>query len=233
MDLETARQIQSSYRPNDDITAQLATSTALLIVGPAAIGKSSILDTIAKLDSRFSRTGSISTRPQYARDQPGMHSHYSQKALLEKIAARTLVQYAIHPTTQYIYATTPDMYKSPFNMLETLPVAADYFHHLSFHKLFIFYIVTEPLVWKEWFEARYHDDDTEYRKRAREATTNLEWALEQPDSSLIWVRNSPDAQQETARQIIRAVDTDKPLPNHRPLAVGMLEIAKKLSSDSI
>jgi guanylate kinase len=226
--IDEARKAQQDYLPSDTTAAKLRAVEALLFVGPAGVGKSTTLSMVADLDDRFSRTGSIGTRPVAPRDDPKMFRHYPKDELLAKIADRSVVQYAVHPTTESIYATTADMYASPYNMLEMLPAGVEQFRHIGFGDLQIFYMVTQPDAWRQWFETRYPDHSEERQKRLDEAMISLQWSLDQPADSFVWLQNTSGQQEATARHIIHTTTTGEMTGDHRELAEAMLEIAKKL-----
>ncbi len=228
LSINEAREQQASYRPNSETAANLLEVNALLFVGAACVGKSTTLDLVANQDDRFSRTGSIGSRPVEPRDDPKRFQHFSKETLLEKITDGSVVQYAIHPTSGQIYATTADMYASPFNMLEMLPSGIDQFRRLGFGGLQAFYMVTQPEAWRQVFEARYPDPTAERQKRLGEAILSLEWSLDQPEDSFLWLHNIANKQETTAKQIIHTATTGESAGVYRDFAMGMLNIAKKL-----
>ena len=225
---EQARETQATYQPNETVKAELRDKTALLFVGPAGVGKSTTLDRVADLDTHFARTGSIGTRPVSARDRPGLYEQYPEEEILEKIARHEVVQYAIHPTTSTIYATTPNMYEKPYSMLEMLPGGIDQFRSLGFGGLQVFYMVTEPRAWRQWFLERYPEASSERAKRLGEAITSLNWALTQPKDSFLWLNNPPGQQEDTARTIIRLTQNELIPTDHHELAKQMLDAANSL-----
>lgn len=228
MTIEEALAQQENYYPSDLIARQLRSVTLLLFIGPAGVGKSTTLDLVADVDQRFGRTGSIGTRPPHTRDAPGMYQQYTPAALLQKIADRQVSSYTIHPTTGDIYGTIPSMFTNQFNMLECLPGAVTLFRRLPFAKLLLFYIVTEPSAWQTWFEARYPTEGAERIQRTQEAALSLEWALQQPAGSLRWIKNTPGAQEATAKQIIASVG-NLPTTDYHQTAKNMVRVAYKLS----
>lgn len=201
----------------------------LLFVGVAGVGKSTILDTIAKHDTRFGRTGSVGTRPPQARDKPGLYTQLDQEEMMTKIVDREVVQYAVHPTTDTIYATLPNMYRKPYNMLETLPVALNGLKQLPFMETRVLYMVTEPSAWQQWFKERYPDNTSERQKRLQEALSSLTWALSQDEDNITWVKNMPGKQKQAAEECIRlTTQPPKNSPNYRDDAQGMLAIASAM-----
>lgn len=63
--LNQLHEVQDTYRPNPDITAQLSDKTIIMVVGATCQGKNLIMDTIVKLDETLSH-GPHSHQPSTA-----------------------------------------------------------------------------------------------------------------------------------------------------------------------
>lgn len=226
--VERLKEKQALYLPKEEILERLTSVSALLFAGPAGVGKSTVLDTIAKQDARFGRTGSVGTRPIAERDKAGLYSQWPVDKIMDAITRNEVVQYAVHPTTHMIYATVEEMYQKPYNMLEALPAAIGHFRRLSFKDTPVFYMVTEPHAWQEWFTTRYSIKNDERKKRTDEAIKSLSWALEQPPGTINWVKNIPDQLEQTARHCIALALGGASPRNYSTEAQAMLAIARTL-----
>lgn len=202
-------QLQSqerNYRPNETVLTQLAAKQLVLLVSPAAVGKSTLMNRIVELDDRFARISGLTSRPARAEDEPGMyryipHTPPELKRLLEKAEAGELVQYAIHPTTSFVYATELQDYPKQFNCKDVLGHAIAGFRALPTAGSHTFGIVCDPAEWQQRLDNRYPNPaDPELKKRLAEAAINLSWSLQ--DTETIWIENSNGRLDTAAATII-------------------------------
>lgn len=210
--LIAAKLAQPDYAPS------LATRTKLgskainiaLFVGPAAIGKTHLMERIEELDPRFGRVPVFSTRDARPDDDPAMfrlfpHDDKNVTAILDNIDKGAYVQYAVHPTQHRIYGTEPDDYLSEYNMLAALASGVDQFLELPFENKHIIGLSAEPAIWARWFNRRYPAGE-DRQKRLAEAIISLDWLLApEQGRSVTFIKNRDDEDQEVAREIIEAV----------------------------
>lgn len=198
--------LEHSYQPNEAVLAQLATKQLVLLVSPAAVGKSTLMNRVVELDERFGRISGLTTRPAREEDEPGMYRYIPHGAtglsgLLHQVTEGELVQYAIHPTTGHIYATELQDYPKQYNMKDVLGHAIAGFRVLPTAGSQTFGIVCEPSEWQERLTKRYPGNNSlDYLKRMQEARMNLEWSLQ--DSQTTWVANRTNRLDEAAQKII-------------------------------
>jgi hypothetical protein len=195
--LAKARINQSSYVPSAEVGDYLSDKALVMVIGPAAIGKSFVMNHLVESDKDFARVPVFTTRDARPDDEPGMfevhpHDDNSVNAILDKIEARQVVQYAIHPTTGRIYGSTTSHYTRPFNLLATLSTVVGPMRHLPFKNTFAIALSTDSEAWKTWFFERYPEASEERTKRLAEATECLEWALSPDQEQIVrWVYNDP------------------------------------------
>lgn len=233
--LKNAVQNQHEYQPNKIVSKKLEQKTLVAIVGPAAIGKTTVMKAVETADERFGRTGSITTREPREGDDPDMYRYVSHDEnglpqLLDQIEAGELVQYTVHPTSQKIYGTDLERYANEFNMIDALSGSVDGFKKLPFGKHVIIGLAADSKSWQTWFNERYPANDNERAKRLAEAVISLEWCLNQPENEITWVENTAGDVNVAAKNIIAASEgnnTDKPKIQSDPKQ--LLERAKSMS----
>jgi guanylate kinase len=208
--LDIVKRNERNYWPADNVRDQLHNKNFIMVVGPAAVGKSSLMNEVAKIDTDFARVKNTTTRPQRSYDEPGLynyvpHTNEGLGVLLDQIKKRELVQYAVYPTTGYIYGTFPGGYPAMYSMLDTQSQVVATLSRFPFKNTYVIGVVTDPTKWKEWLTKRDIKGSEEYVKRVGEAITSLEWLVAQPDNSINWVYNHPNDLQTSAHDFIAAI----------------------------
>jgi hypothetical protein len=226
-----ASQNEKEYRPKEEVTSVLREKSMVMFVGPAATGKTYIMNKLAELDPRFQRVPVFTTREARPDDDPGMfrfvpHEDNYIAAILDNIDARDIVQYAIHPTSGRIYGSEMHDYPGEYNMLAMLSGAVKQMEQLPFRQTYIIGLVTPGELWKSRFIKRYPVASEEKEKRRKEAIGSLEWLLDN-NSRVIWASNQEAGAAQIADGIIRAI-----LYNEREdscqIAEDMLKVAREM-----
>lgn len=213
--LDAARRTENTYTPNAQVAGSIKDKTLIMFVGPVAIGKSYVMNHLAKTDDEFGRVPVFTTRDARPDDEPGMfetqpHTDESVSELLDTIEAQNVVQYAVHPTTGRIYGSLPRHYPYKYNMLATLSSVVDPMRRLPFAETIVIGLSAQPDIWRTWFESRYPVANDEKTKRLREATLSLEWLLAPERAEFVrWVVNSPNDPDATTKDIINIVKYSK------------------------
>lgn len=213
--LQQAASRQSSYVPNAAITAQLKEKNLIMFVGPAAVGKSYLMNHIVDRDIDFGRVSVFTTRDARPDDEPGMfrtipHDDQNVTQLLDKIEAGEVVQYAVHPTSGRIYGSEITDYAKPFNMLATLSGIVNSLRQLPFQTTHVIGLAVEPDVWLRRFYDRPMSPD-EQSKRLGEAIVSLEWLLDPAHiPEITWVNNTSADESIAVQSVINAVKYNKP-----------------------
>ncbi len=196
----------------------------IMIVGPAAIGKSTLMDTVAATDGDFSYVRSFTTRTK----RPGETSHYDFVSLDQVRAlhsAGKTVTYFEHPTTHNIYGTTAASFPTRYNVLDTLSGSVHLYRSLPFERT-ITISLTAPLnEWQQWFLGRYPEKSEEALKRLKEAKLSISWSL--TDNDIYWLENPAGDLEATTKQlidIVRNIPTHSPTPKN---AHDMLDLIEK------
>jgi guanylate kinase len=193
------------YQPDIEVAEGLSRITMALIIGPMAVGKSACIKTVTDLDSEFGRVQSFTTRPIESRDSPDEfrfleHDEPTLTELLSRAKKGALVQYAIHPTTGYVYGSELIDYSHPYMMLETLSSGVALLRELPFGKLAEITIVAPPEDWVARFSSRVGNNYKQATKRLLEGEQSLQWSLDQGDS-ISWVNNPVGLLDQTASEV--------------------------------
>lgn len=210
------------------MTEPLSDKTLVMIVGPAGIGKSTVMHAATALDSRFGYVRSFTTRPN--RDGPATtyrHISDEQAKMIEQSGAA--VTYFRHPTTGYAYGTDEDSYPTEFNLLDTLSVAVDGYRTLPFRRSVTISLTTDADTWQRWLFTRYPEPSPERTKRLREAVQSIGWSLSQ-SAGHHWLVNRNNQPEVVANQLLSlAIDGSKDT-TRPPEATALYERAKLLLS---
>lgn len=205
--LAEARKNQDAYRPGEDIARQIASHTLTMVVAPAAMGKTFLMNKATAIDSNFQRTPILTTRGPRRDDDPGMfrcfpHDDAHVGQILGDIDAQTLVQYAVHPTNGTIYATEAEDYEPKrYNLLATQSGAVASLSQAGFEQTHVVGLIASPGQWRYWFDRRYRGDQTDERtKRLAEAALSLDWLLEQSDIN--WLINDEGQGNRAAKELV-------------------------------
>lgn len=206
----------------------LRSKLLVMIVGPTAVGKSTIMHTVAEMDERFGYVSSFVTRPP-RKGEISTYRHITRQEARQLHDERRTVTYFEHPTTGVIYGTTADSYTHEYNLLDTLSGSVGLYRSIPFARSVTISLTADPDEWQVWLDSRFPVPSEERTKRLREALTSIEWSLSQQDDHA-WVVNRPGESSIAARRIIGlAVD-----PRHEssapPEATMLLERVKSLLS---
>jgi guanylate kinase len=207
--IQQAADFQADYRPNPAITTQLHEKSMVMLVAPAASGKTHLMEYATRLDNRFQPVVDFTTRDPRLDDDPRLfryipHDDKHINKILAKINRRELVQYVVHPSGQF-YGTEIHDFPSTYNMLATLSFAVNQLQSLPFKQTFVLGIIAEPQTWHRWFNIKFPPSHPEREKRIKEAIASLTWLLEQPEGSIYWIINKEGAAEQAAQSILDAV----------------------------
>jgi|GEM_PF-1117836 hypothetical protein len=227
--LNTARMMQLAYKPNETIAEQLRQKSILMMVSPSSCGKSYIMEQAIERDPTSHHVIDMTTRPPRPDDIPGHflylpHDDTHVAQYLDRIENKELVQYAVHPTTGYLYGSDIAGYPAEFNMLETLSSMVTFMRTLPFRRSIVIGIVVRPEQWRQWFDARFPVGHEERIKRLDEAIMCLSWLTDTTHGDLVnWVENGPEL--DPAAAIISIMHGGAGSANGYEIATSMLEWA--------
>lgn len=207
----------------------LSDKTLVMLVGPTAVGKSTIMHAVVQGDKDFSYARSFTTRPQ----RTGEITTYRHISAEEAAVLRddgNAYTYIEHPTTGIVYGTDAMTFVNDFTVLDTLANTVETYRALPFKRTVTLSLTTDPEAWERWLKQRFPDPSLERTERLEEAKRSLTWSLAQSEQHG-WLMNLPDRQHQTAETIIRiARGIDAPIPAPPPEAHKMLKTIERLLS---
>ena len=186
--------------------------TLIMLVGPTAVGKSTIMNKVVELDGEFGRVSGFTTRPKRPGDEAGLYRYLSHDEADELIQSESVVQYALNPANNQIYGTELRDYPYAFNMKDTLSGAVEHFISLPFSDYRIVSISVPVEPWLSWLDERHPVGSSERVTRLQEAKQSIEWSLRQSDRHA-WIVNNPgdvDAAAASLIDSIRSPGENKP-----------------------
>lgn len=227
--LSTARMLQLAYKPNQAIADQLRQKNVLMMVSPSSCGKSYIMEQVIERDPTCHHVIDMTTRPPRPDDIPGHfvylpHDNSHVSDYLNRIENKELVQYAVHPTTGYLYGSDIDGYPGQYNLLETLSSMVTFMRTLPFQRSIVIGVVVRPEQWQQWFDARFPVGHEERVKRLDEAIMCLSWLTDTTHGDLVkWIENGPG--HDPAASVKSIINGESGISNGFEIALGMLEWA--------
>lgn len=226
----------ATYQPSDNVAGDLSHKVIVPIVGPFAIGKSTILDTVQKQDEDFAVVHNFTTRSPRADDSTAVytflpHNPETLEQLVTERNSGNLVQYAVHPTTGYIYGTNANDYTKDYNIAAVLSGSVDSFRRLHFKSCHVITLIASGDDWLRMFAVRSMGmDQDEVLKRLSESRQSVAWSLAQSDVK--WVINRFNDPEATAKRVIEIARKGKEGDDGRAVAEGLLATIDELLSST-
>lgn len=183
----------------------LSDKILIMIVGPSAIGKSTIMTAATELRDDFSYVRAFTTRTERPGDQ-GTYDYISKEEAEALQANGRAVTYVTFPTTGMIYGTTVKSYQTRYNLLDTLANSVETYRRLPFERTVTISLTTRADTWQQWFLARYPEPTDDAQKRLEEAKLSISWSLAQ-DHDHHWLINQPEHTRDVAQALIQ-ITTD-------------------------
>lgn len=197
----------------EDIHATLAQKALLMVVGPAAIGKTHVMQRVAALDERFGLASSLTNRPRRTDDPDGLFRHYYERTdsdtlkLLDKFYTGQLVNFHIHPTELTFYGNEVTDFPYQENMLATLTGAIDNLKARGFGRTAVIGLISSPGDWLGHFNTRYRPRDPSRIKRLEEGRRSINDLLARSDTN--WIINRDGHANDAAQDIIHTAEGKK------------------------
>jgi guanylate kinase len=176
------------YKPNESVLGHLPNITFVAVVGPTAVGKTTLMNAAAARCPALHQVISTMSREPRPGEENDVDVHFRTREEMEtKIAAQEYVT-AIVNTNGEIYATAPEDYATEgIAMLPVLASAMPMFKALPFKTMRTIFIL--PPSWESWKQRieTHNFTPEEYEKRMQEAGESLRYAID--NENLVFVVN--------------------------------------------
>jgi guanylate kinase len=192
------------YLPNDDVAKYLQNVNFVAVVGPTAVGKTTIIGAAARKYATIKPVLSATSRTPREGERDDVDFHFCTEAKMrENIKNRRYVQVA-PPTLGALYATAPEDYAT--EGVAVMPVMAEAiadFRQLPFRTCRVVFIVPKDVEqWKQRLQSRSFTPQQLERRRI-EAHRSLQFALTDP--AVRFVQN--DRLEEAVEDFARATQS--------------------------
>lgn len=222
-----------NYYPNQSVAEHLQAVHLVNVIGPWAVGKTTIMRNAAARDPNFGMKLGLTSRPVRPGESPYSsrflpHNREGLNAIYNKLTNGDLVQIKVHPTNGYIYGSEVEDYQKPYVMLDTMASAVENVHSLPFQGFTDIALAAPVDDWVKRIKLKSNGVSQEYiTARLEEAHMNLSWSLEQGDN-LSWVVNKNGESDSAALSVISiARNVLKPNPLNRKYGEQMLRALEK------
>ena len=169
-----------NYQPSDDVKAALAPVRLVAVVGPIAVGKSTLIETAVQKSPLLHSVSGVTSRPPRHGEETGQEFTFlTKEQIVEGIKKAEYAQVALSPAG-YLYATRPDDYfLAKIGLMAVLSSAIPTFRKI-FPQLKVGFVVPSSYEqWLEWFKQRVSAVDNP-TARIEEAKTSLAYGLTDP-----------------------------------------------------
>lgn len=225
---------QPTYRPTDEVLAQIADKHVICFVGATGMGKTTIMQGLVGQSGDYGEFIVFTSREPRPEDNKARYTYYEHSnaglaELLARIEARQVVQYNINPFSLLVYGSEATGYKYTQNIGDVFASSIDGFRQLGFGSVQVFSVVTEPESWLKRFDERFPLGDARRDARRLEAIHSLEWSLAQTSDGHAWIINRDGTPDETVAAATRAIHGhSNEQSTARELAEACLELIKGL-----
>jgi len=225
---------QRHYAASKASLEAIANKHFVAVVGPSAIGKSTIMNRVSNKHSDFKWVITRTTRPPRSNDVDGMYRYIITDDDFDKlekdIQHGELLQYAIDPTRDVLYGSYPEDYPGVYNIGDVWASAVSDFQNLGFKSMTTIYLGADANDWDIGFRSRFTPGDEVAIKRLAEAEQSLTWALDH-HSELKWLKNTPQNIGETAKQFITLAQGGRSETHGIKFAKQMHDMVHQLKND--
>jgi len=207
---------EQDYRSNNQVKSALGEKVISMIIGPTAVGKSTIIQEVLNTNSNWNVAGTITTRKR----RDGDPSNYLTSTdgitcenLIGQIYSGDLINYSIHPGGD-IYAYSPDSFNAKYNLAPLTTPSIEIVKTAGFERAETSFIYAKPEDWELFIKDRLSDPEID--ARLEEAAMSLRYGLDNARSlHIIENTRGHEGLQKSAQKIIEItlgkmdIDIDK------------------------
>lgn len=176
----------SDYKAAPEVLNKLKNVDFIAVVGPSAVGKSSLMIAAAKKDASLTNVLTQTSRTLRSNERDGVDIHgRTREEMLKRIAEHEYVQVAPSLLGD-IYATAPEDYpEAGVGMLAVLADAVAIFRALPFKSFKVLFVVPPDLgEWQKRLDTHGFTPKT-LQKRLAEAKRSYQYALDNADTHFV------------------------------------------------
>lgn len=180
--------------------ADLSDKTIINLVGPSAVGKTTIIKEIDEHYSNFSKVVSYTTRePRKGEPLDTYRFINAHQADINELKENS-IQFDQFPGTNVIYGTQAQDYRNRYNLLDTLSSSVDSFRDLGIAACKQFIIIAKPNEWQARIDQRKFNTQ-QLASRYDEALKSLSWSVNEGEA-VKWIDNKEDSIGRIANLIV-------------------------------
>jgi len=168
---------EQNYHSNYQVKLALGEKIISMIIGPTAVGKSTIIQEVLNTDSDWNVAGTITTRERRDSDPNNYLTStdgITCENLIGQIYSGDLINYSIHPGGD-IYAYSPYSFGAKYNLTPLTTPSIGIMKTAGFERAETSFIYAKPEDWELFIKDRLSDSKID--ARLEEAATSLRYGL--------------------------------------------------------
>lgn len=173
---------EQNYYSNDQVRSVLGRKVISMIIGPTAVGKSTIIHEMLSIKPEWSVAGTITTRRRRNDDPDNYFTEaegITNQDLIGRINSGDLINYSVHPGGD-IYAYSPDSFGTKYNLAPLTTPSIETMKTAGFERAETSFIYAKPEDWEFFLKDRL--SDPKIAARLEESATSLRYGLDNAKS---------------------------------------------------
>lgn len=174
------------YKPSEAVLAKLPQVILVAVIGPTAVGKTTLLNAAAARCPALHPVVATTTRPPRPGEENGVDMRFCDRESVEARIQRGEYAQVTPSSTGDIYATAPEDYATGgISVMAILADAMPSFYALPFQAIRPIFVL--PPSWEVWQErlAGHGFTSEQLEKRLQEAGRSLSYAINTPNLSFV------------------------------------------------
>jgi len=171
----------SEYRPAPEALSQLHTNDFVAVVGPTAVGKTTLIKAAVARDPNMHMLVAGTSRTIRSGEKDGVDFHYGTPEAMQARAAKSEYVTLITGVSGDLYTTAPEDYPpGKIVLMATLASAVNDFRKLPYKNFrTIFVLPPNYAIWQQRL-AQHGFDEQQLQRRLKEAAESLQFGLQDP-----------------------------------------------------